>query len=105
MQPACALARDAKAIAVAPRLLYDYTINCFVNAGEAHRQPYPSEIETMNNASINGLRSIELAVHDLKTSAEFYRKVWALEDVAGGHPRFAVGDLVAAGVIAVVQLA
>ena len=37
----------------------------------------------MNNPRINGLRSIELAVHDLKKSADFYRKVWALEDVAG----------------------
>ena len=37
----------------------------------------------MTSPRINGLRSIELAVHDLKQSAEFYRKVWALEDVAG----------------------
>ena len=37
----------------------------------------------MTNARINGLRSIELGVHDLQKSAEFYRKVWALEDVAG----------------------
>src|SRR5436190_16111224 len=36
----------------------------------------------MTNARINGLRSIELGVHDLNKSAEFYRKVWALEDVA-----------------------
>src|SRR4029078_9112031 len=36
----------------------------------------------MTNARINGLRSIELGVHDLQKSAEFYRKVWALEDVA-----------------------
>jgi catechol 2,3-dioxygenase len=36
----------------------------------------------MANARINGVRSIELGVHDLKASAEFYRKVWALEDVA-----------------------
>jgi catechol 2,3-dioxygenase len=36
----------------------------------------------MANARINGVRSIELGVHDLKKSAEFYRKVWALEDVA-----------------------
>jgi catechol 2,3-dioxygenase len=36
----------------------------------------------MGNARINGLRSIELGVHDLKVSAEFYRKVWALEEVA-----------------------
>src|SRR5688572_12359775 len=37
----------------------------------------------MTTPRINGLRSIELAVHDLKRSAEFYRKVWALEDVGG----------------------
>ena len=36
----------------------------------------------MTNARINGLRSIELGVHDLQKSAEFYRQVWALEDVA-----------------------
>ena len=36
----------------------------------------------MNQAQINGLRSIELGVHDLKKSAEFYRRVWALEDVS-----------------------
>ena len=42
----------------------------------------PSETATMNNARINGLRSIELGVHDLQKSAEFYRRVWALEDVA-----------------------
>jgi len=37
----------------------------------------------MTTPRIDGLRSIELAVHDLKKSAEFYRKVWALEDVSG----------------------
>lgn len=37
----------------------------------------------MSDPKISGMRSIELAVHDLKKSAEFYRKVWALEDVAG----------------------
>ena len=37
----------------------------------------------MTNARIDGLRSIELGVHDLQKSAEFYRRVWALEDVAG----------------------
>ena len=37
----------------------------------------------MTNARINGLRSIELGVHDLQKSAEFYRKVWALEDCRG----------------------
>src|SRR5262245_4248008 len=36
----------------------------------------------MVNARVDGLRSIELGVRDLKQSAEFYRKVWALEDVA-----------------------
>jgi catechol 2,3-dioxygenase len=36
----------------------------------------------MTNSRINGVRSIELGVHDLQKSAEFYRKVWALEDVA-----------------------
>ena len=36
----------------------------------------------MNQARIDGLRSIELGVRDLQKSAEFYRKVWALEDVA-----------------------
>lgn len=36
----------------------------------------------MANARVDGLRSIELGVRDLKQSAEFYRKVWALEDVA-----------------------
>lgn len=35
----------------------------------------------MNDPKINGLRSIELGVHDLRKSAQFYRKVWALEDV------------------------
>jgi catechol 2,3-dioxygenase len=36
----------------------------------------------MSDVRINGLRSIELGVHDLQKSAEFYRRVWALEDVA-----------------------
>jgi catechol 2,3-dioxygenase-like lactoylglutathione lyase family enzyme len=36
----------------------------------------------MNDPRINGVRSIELGVHDLQKSAEFYRKVWALEDVS-----------------------
>jgi len=31
---------------------------------------------------INGLRSIELGVRDLRGSSDFYRKVWALEEVA-----------------------
>jgi catechol-2,3-dioxygenase len=36
----------------------------------------------MSEPRINGLRSIELGVHDLQKSADFYRKVWALQDVA-----------------------
>jgi catechol 2,3-dioxygenase len=36
----------------------------------------------MNNARVDGLRSIELGVHDLRKSADFYRTVWALEEVA-----------------------
>ena len=36
----------------------------------------------MTDPRIDGLRSIELGVHDLQKSAEFYRRVWALEDVA-----------------------
>lgn len=31
---------------------------------------------------VDGLRSVELGVRDLKQSVEFYRKVWALEEVA-----------------------
>jgi catechol 2,3-dioxygenase len=37
----------------------------------------------MTSPRIDGVRSIELGVHDLKKSADFYRKVWALEDVSG----------------------
>jgi catechol 2,3-dioxygenase len=36
----------------------------------------------MSNARIDGVRSIELGVRDLQKSAEFYRKVWALDEVA-----------------------
>jgi catechol 2,3-dioxygenase-like lactoylglutathione lyase family enzyme len=36
----------------------------------------------MSDPRISGLRSVELGVHDLRKSAEFYRRVWALEDVA-----------------------
>jgi catechol 2,3-dioxygenase len=36
----------------------------------------------MTQPRINGLRSVELGVHDLKKSAEFYQRVWALEQVA-----------------------
>src|SRR5262249_6887105 len=36
---------------------------------------------TMGNARVTGLRSVELGVRDLEKSADFYRKVWGLEDV------------------------
>jgi catechol 2,3-dioxygenase len=36
----------------------------------------------MSDPRINGVRSVEIGVHDLAKSAEFYRRVWALEDVA-----------------------
>jgi catechol 2,3-dioxygenase len=36
----------------------------------------------MSDPRINGVRSIEIGVHDLNKSAEFYCRVWALEDVA-----------------------
>ncbi len=36
----------------------------------------------MPNARIIGLRSVELGVPDLEKSADFYRNVWGLEDVA-----------------------
>ena len=36
----------------------------------------------MSKATVTGLRSVELAVHDLKKSTEFYRQVWGLEPVA-----------------------
>src|SRR4029078_4779163 len=36
----------------------------------------------MSDPRISGVRSIEIGVHDLAKSAEFYRRVWALEDVA-----------------------
>src|SRR5262249_35800793 len=35
----------------------------------------------MSNTRISGLRSVELGVRDLEKSADFYRKVWGLEDV------------------------
>src|SRR5688500_16594646 len=38
--------------------------------------------EAMTTPRINGLRSIELGVRDLKASADFYRGAWALQDVA-----------------------
>jgi catechol 2,3-dioxygenase-like lactoylglutathione lyase family enzyme len=36
----------------------------------------------MINAKVTGVRSIELGVRDLLQSAEFYSKVWALEEIA-----------------------
>ena len=36
----------------------------------------------MMNAKVSGVRSIELGVRDLQQSADFYTKVWALEEVA-----------------------
>jgi catechol 2,3-dioxygenase len=38
--------------------------------------------QAMTQATVTGLRSVELAVHDLKQSTEFYRRVWGLEPVA-----------------------
>ena len=37
--------------------------------------------DTMTNARVTGLRSVELGVPDLEKSADFYRDVWGLEDV------------------------
>ena len=36
----------------------------------------------MTNSRVTGVRSIELGVRDLHQSAEFYTKVWALEEVS-----------------------
>jgi catechol 2,3-dioxygenase-like lactoylglutathione lyase family enzyme len=36
----------------------------------------------MTQTTVTGLRSVELAVHDLKQSTEFYRRVWGLDPVA-----------------------
>ncbi len=36
----------------------------------------------MTHARVTGVRSIELGVRDLQQSAEFYSKIWALEEVA-----------------------
>ena len=36
----------------------------------------------MINGRVTGVRSIELGVRDLHQSAEFYTKIWALEEVA-----------------------
>ena len=38
----------------------------------------------MTNSRVTGVRSIELGVRDLNRSAEFYAKVWALEEVPSG---------------------
>jgi catechol-2,3-dioxygenase len=49
----------------------------------------------MSNSRVTGVRSIELGVRDLHQSAEFYTKVWALEEVSsdGDSIRFrATGD-------------
>jgi len=35
----------------------------------------------MTNSRVTGVRSVELGVRDLHQSAEFYTKVWALEEV------------------------
>ena len=35
----------------------------------------------MAEPKVNGLRSIELNVFDLKASTEFYKKAWGLDDV------------------------
>ena len=42
----------------------------------------------MINSRVTGVRSIELGVRDLHQSAEFYTKIWALEEVSS------VGDSV-----------
>jgi catechol 2,3-dioxygenase len=44
----------------------------------------------MSNSRVTGVRSIELGVRDLHRSAEFYTKVWALEEVSsdGDSVRF-----------------
>jgi catechol 2,3-dioxygenase-like lactoylglutathione lyase family enzyme len=50
----------------------------------------------MANGKVTGVRSIELGVRDLQQSADFYTKVWALEEVAadgdGIHLRATGGD-------------
>ena len=35
----------------------------------------------MTNSRVTGVRSVELGVRDLHQSADFYTKVWALEEV------------------------
>jgi len=50
----------------------------------------------MTNGRVTGVRSVELGVHDLHQSAEFYSKVWALEPVSpegdGMHFRATGGE-------------
>ncbi len=50
----------------------------------------------MMNGKVSGVRSIELGVRDLQQSADFYTKVWALEEVSadgdGIHLRATGGD-------------
>src|ERR1700692_1479375 len=50
----------------------------------------------MLNGKVGGALSIELGVRDLQTSADFYPKVWALEEVAsdgdGIHLRATGGE-------------
>lgn len=50
----------------------------------------------MNNGKVTGVRSIELGVRDLQQSADFYIKVWALDEVAadgdGIHLRATGGE-------------
>src|ERR1700740_3698069 len=36
----------------------------------------------MTHARVTGVRSIELGVRDVRQSADFYNKVWALEEVS-----------------------
>src|SRR5712692_2908974 len=50
----------------------------------------------MTQARVTGVRSIELGVRDIHQSAEFYTKVWALEEVSSDgdsiHFRATGGD-------------
>jgi catechol-2,3-dioxygenase len=50
----------------------------------------------MTNGKVTGVRSIELGVRDLQQSADFYIKVWALDEVAadgdGIHLRATGGE-------------
>src|SRR6516225_3002641 len=40
------------------------------------------EVTHMAHNRVSGVRSVELGVRDLRQSADFYNKVWALEEVA-----------------------